>query len=299
MSQTRIWNFGDTFTSKRAIDVSALLGDPGVYSGFDVSVTEPDTLTLSPGWVKLPSGLFVGESAPTSFRVFPLPAAATNYTLVVRHTDSDVIGGQPALYTVETGLLTSISDGVALAYVRYPGGAVPFSLLHVTPVRKVLSQAEDSPHLVPTSLVPPFQPRWISTSVGANTLISDLYVSPNFYTRVSTDGLGPVPPAYETTVVRLPLLARRFRPVSIVVTSRIDSNCQLLVSMLDTDNNTVSLTGSTLGPSPTFSASTISVNPGSGVFTEGDMYTVSLTFRTPSLASIDLKSVIITYDPLP
>jgi len=301
MTQRRIWNYGDTFTSERATTAMAALHEPGVYTGYDVSLIDTDTMSLSPGFLMLPSGILVGETTPIELRISPLPAAATNYTITIRHTDADVIGGQAALYAVEVGLLpqSAITNGVPIAYIRYPGGAVPLADYFITPARKVSGQAEDSPQLVPTVILPPMTARWVNSVTGFNTSFSNGYSAPDVFTRVETDGLGPPPPFFETTTVIVPYTAGRFRPVSIVVRAIIDPNSQLLVAMRDTDGNSVTLSGSTIGPSPTFSDFVVSVNPASGVFTQGDIYTVELTFRTPALDSVDLQSLVINYDPLP
>ena len=301
MTQRRIWNFGDTFTSERATTATAALHEPGVYAGYNVSLTDTDTVSLSPGWLMLPSGILMGETTSIELTISPLPAAATNYTIVIRHTDADVMGGQAALYTVETGLLpqSAITNGVPIAYIRYPGGAVPLADYFITPARNVSSQAEDSPHLVPTVLLAPFTFKWVTSVLGPNTTFADAWVSPNAFTRIETDGLGPPPPGFETTTVVVPVSAGRFRPVSIVVRAIIDPNSQMLVAMRDTDGNLVTLTGSTLSPVATFSDLVVSVDPSSGVFTEGDIYTLELTFQTPSLDSVDLQSLTINYDPLP
>jgi hypothetical protein len=301
MSQRRIWNFGDTFTSERATTAAASLHEPGVYVGYDVSLVDTDTLSLSPGWLLLPSGILVGETTAIELTISPLPAAAAEYTIVVRHTDADIMGGQAATYAIEPGLLPQsvLTNGVAIAYIRYPGGAVPLVDYFITPARKVLGQAEDSPHLVPTVLLAPFTYKWLNAATGANTTFSNVWVSPNAFTRIETSGLGPVPPGFEVTTVIVPLTAGRFRPVSVVVRAIIDPNSQMLVAMRDTDGNAVTLTGSTLSPVATFSDLTVSVDPSSGVFTEGDSYTLELTFRTPSLDSVDLQSLTVNYDPLP
>ncbi len=301
MTQRRIWNFGDTFTSERAITSAAALHEPGVYIGYDITLTDTDTFQLSPGWVLLPNGIVVGESTAIELTISPLPATATNYTVVVRHTDADVMGGQAALYSVEVGLLTqaAISNGVPLAWIRYPGGAVALADHFITQARKVLAQAEDSPHLVPTTFLPPFTYKWISSVTGPNTTLTEVWAAPNAFTRIETGGLGPAPPGFETTTVVVPVIAGEFRPVNLVVRAIIDPNSQMLVSMRDTDGNAVTLTGSTLSPVATFSDLTVSVDPSSGVFTRGDIYTLELTFRTPSLDSVDLQSLTINYDPLP
>ena len=301
MTQRRIWNYGDTFTSEKATTSMAALHSPGVYAGYEVSIIDTDTISLSPGFLLLPSGILVGETSAIEMTISPLPAAATNYTIVVRHTDADVMGGQAAVYGLEAGLIpqSSLSDGVALAWIRYPGGAVPLQDFFVLPSRHVSSSSLDSPQLVPSTFLAPFSTSWVVSSLGANTSVADVYSAPNVVTSVATDGLGPIPPGFETSVFAIPLVAGRFRPVSIIVRSVVDPNSELSLSLLDTDGNPVTLSGFSLGPSAIFSDRVVSVDPSSGVFTDGSLYTMLLTFYTPALDSIELQSVRITYDPLP
>jgi len=301
VTQRRIWNYGDTFTSERAATQVAALHEPGVYTGYALTLVDTDTMSFSPGFLLLPSGILVGESVDFQLRISPLPAGATNYTITCRHTDRDLIGGQAALYAIETGLIpqSSITDGVAIAYIRYPGGAVPLAYSQIFPARPVSLQAEDSPQLVPTVFLAPFGPKWIVSVQGPNTTLAEVYAVPRVFTRIETDGLGPVPPGFETTVAILPVVAQKFRPVSFVIRAVIDPNSVMQVNLRDTDGNLVVLSGSTLPPSPTFSDFTVSVNSASGVFTQGDSYTLELSFLTPALDSVDLQSLTINYDPLP
>jgi hypothetical protein len=55
-----------------------------------------------------------------------MPSVATVYSITVRHTDAQVVGGAGALYAVEVidPLVTVLSDGVVIAHVSHPGGSV-------------------------------------------------------------------------------------------------------------------------------------------------------------------------------
>jgi len=163
MTQTRIWNYGDTFTSFRGSSALGELHSPGVFSGYDLSVTDVDKVEVSTGFLLLPSGILVGEDVALEFIINPLPAAATIYTLTVRHTDSDVIGGQAAVYAMEVGELApaDISDGIPIAYIHHPGGAVALDASQIVPVRKVLSSASDAVSIDPTSFLAPFSSAWV------------------------------------------------------------------------------------------------------------------------------------------
>lgn len=299
MTQTRIWNYGDTFTSARASLAQRSLNLPGVYSGFDPNIVDVDKIALSPGALLLPSGIMVTEDLAIPFVIAPLPAAATNYTLTVRHTDTDLIGGQAATYQLELGLLTTVSNGLPLAYIKHPGGAVPLQPYFVLPVRKVLASAADAVALEPTVSLAPFSSKWVTSVLGPNSSISDLTSGGLVFTRVSANALAPAPPGFETTTSVLPFSLRRDRPVSVTLRILVEPNCTLSVAMRDTNGAYVTLTGNTIGPVGVFTDHVVSVSPSSGVFTAGGLFNLEFSFNVPSLAGIQLQSVVIDYDPLP
>lgn len=302
MTQTRIWNFGDTFTSERADTAQGSLHEPGVYVGYDVTVTDTDKIELSTGFLLLPSGILVGEDTPIELTLSPLPAAATTLTITVRHIDADVIGGAAATYALETGELlpSAVTNGVVIGYIRHPGGAVAFASSFIFSARKVLEQAEDAVAVAPTTLVAPFLSTWVVDVVGTNTAETVGFIAPlTTFSRIETDGLGPVPPGFETSTAQLPVVSQKFRPFGIIVRAQIDPNSELRVSLTDTDGNPVTVTNGVIGPSVIFADFTVNIDFSSGVFTEGDPFLLTLEFRTPQLDSIDIQSVTINYDPLP
>jgi len=304
MTQTRIWNYGDTFTSFRGTTVMGELHSPGVFSGYDISILDTDKISVSSGFLLLPSGTLVGEDVALEFILDPLPAAATVYTLTCRHTASDVIGGQAALYALEVGELvpSAILDGIPIAYIYYPGGSVPLEDYFIVPVHKQVNVAADAVALSPTSFLPPFSSSWLVSSFGANSSIVDTYAAPDSFTTVAATALAPAPPGFESTVVAIPVVAKSFRPLSLSIRTRLASlNTSLLVSIMDTDGVAVTLTsGSTIvGPQAVFTESLVSIDPSSGVFTDGDIYTILLEFKVPGSDAIDLQSLTVNYDPLP
>ena len=107
-------------------------GEIGVASA--VPPTQPDRITIQPFWVMLDSprttqqgtqraSLLLHEDEPKQLRV-PITSAAANYTVVLRHTDVDLEGGNAAVLTLDFGLLRNqnLTDGLVLGYVLYPGG---------------------------------------------------------------------------------------------------------------------------------------------------------------------------------
>lgn len=135
MSQERIWDFGVPFSAARARKITLALHNPGCYSGYDISVVGPDTIELSSGgFLMTPDGVVITETSPIRLRQFPLPVAPTDFTITCRHTDNGEIGGTLAIYRIELGLFASgsLSDGVVLGWINYPGAGVPFNESHIT-----------------------------------------------------------------------------------------------------------------------------------------------------------------------
>lgn len=126
MAQQRIWNFGDTFTAIKAKNAQRALNKPGRYLGYDITVTDTDKIQLAAdGYVLLPNGVLVTENSPVSLLFSFLPVVPTTYSVTVRHTDANVIGGTAATYAIESGELAEVlADGVVIGYIDHPGGAV-------------------------------------------------------------------------------------------------------------------------------------------------------------------------------
>jgi hypothetical protein len=125
MSQIRIWNYGDTFTASKVKQAQRVLNIPGVYEGYTITVSDTNKVTLAAnGYLLLPDGVLVTENVDIVLTLSTLPAAAKTYTITCRHSDSDIIGGVAAVYTIEEDPIT-LADGVAIGYINYPGGAVP------------------------------------------------------------------------------------------------------------------------------------------------------------------------------
>lgn len=126
MAQVRVWNFGDTFTAKKAKDAQRALNKAGRYTGYDATVTDFDKISLAAGgFALMPNGTLITEDTAVSI-IFPvLPLVATTYSITLRHSDVNTIGGSTAVYAIEAGELEEIQpDGVVICFVDHPGGGV-------------------------------------------------------------------------------------------------------------------------------------------------------------------------------
>lgn len=173
MTQHRFFNSGTP--ADAAVFKEMLTGLTGktVLSGGDLGVaaapapTQPDRIVVQPIWLVLDSprltqqgttrnNLLLYEDEPKQI-VVPISSAAANYTLVYRHTDADVFGGNAATLALENGLLRNenITDGLVIGYVVYPGGAVGLTSTMLIPAPRARIEAVSSP-ADGTWLCPPF-----------------------------------------------------------------------------------------------------------------------------------------------
>jgi len=135
MTQVRVWNYGDTFTAAKAKEAQVALNCPGVYTGYDISVTDTNKIRLSAdGFLLQPDGVLITETVAISLTLATLPAIATTYTITCRHDDEDIVGGTEASYAIETGNFAagSLSNGVVIGWISHPGGAVPLDVSYIT-----------------------------------------------------------------------------------------------------------------------------------------------------------------------
>jgi hypothetical protein len=126
MSQKRFLNFGTTADAgktkaivQQLFGAQLLRGDVSFFS-----TVPPDQLVLQPHAVVFDSGLVLAEDEVVAVTIATSSASA-NYTIYYEHIDADQIGGAAATLRTVGGLQTSVSNGVVLGWVVYPGGAVP------------------------------------------------------------------------------------------------------------------------------------------------------------------------------
>lgn len=117
----QIWNFGDTLTQRKfkAGALSAFL--PGLYAGMVPTILGPNQLSLSPGSLLSPGGVFFYSNVATVVPDFPVLSAPDEYTLVATHDDIQAIGGSNFRLSWVQGIqprFDAPTNAVAVLYVR-------------------------------------------------------------------------------------------------------------------------------------------------------------------------------------
>ena len=136
MVQRRFVNFGADANASGIKAIVSVLSGPQLLRAPDpfLLASAPDTLIVQPHACCLDSGIVIDETEQQTFTV-PTGAASADYTLQYQHVDEDVIGGTAATLSVQSGLTRTVADGIALGWIRYPGGSVPLSNEMLFPAR--------------------------------------------------------------------------------------------------------------------------------------------------------------------
>lgn len=289
MSQKRLFDHGKTLTVDDINQIHADTLPKGPYVGYDVSPNGAgDQVIIAPGLLVLPSGICVTETANRVIDFIP-PGPVTNYTVTCRHTDNGLIGGTEALYAVEAGTILSdaVTDGVVLAWIFHPGGAVPlFDDYIVNNVKFELdSLVRSTRDAAPILRSSPFDGS-VVTAQGADITVSDGVWVPASKLIVLEVVNAPAAPGQESMVLDLNYLARSdFPPRSIDLYLNVPApggvgNNRVQIAVFDTSGSSVSIeSGTPINSTSGFELKTVVLERNSGMFAADKMWTIELTFE--------------------
>lgn len=153
MTQKRFVNYGTTVEAAKFKGAIANLVAPQVLSGGLFTPNNSGAeLRIAPISVVFPSGLIMEETEDKVLAlvdgVSPIvQSSAKQYTVYYTHTDEDSIGGSVAqlfLTSNPTGgnvFLQSVTNGVIIGWIDYPGGAIPLdpTMFYYPPKTKLAS----------------------------------------------------------------------------------------------------------------------------------------------------------------
>jgi len=128
MSQKRLLNFGTTADASKTKEMHQQFFAAQVLRADEpfISAYPPDQILVRPHSVIFDNGLILIEDEIQTFTVETSYNSST-YTIYYEHIDEDIIGGVAASLKLVFGLLPSVSNGVVLGWIVYPGGSVPVS----------------------------------------------------------------------------------------------------------------------------------------------------------------------------
>lgn len=158
MTQHRYFNFGEPASAALFKEMLSGITGKGVLKGGEIGVAQTDRVIINPVWLMLASprvtdsGTFRNNvllyEDEAKYLIVPISSAPTNWSIVYRHTDADVIGGNAASLSLDPGLLRTedIDNGVVLGYVLYPGGGIGLAERMLIKAPSAILQAASTPN---------------------------------------------------------------------------------------------------------------------------------------------------------
>lgn len=320
MPQSRIGNFGETATAwlQNASRKYAL--PKGVYAGFSLGVTSAFDLEIAPGagvqhngtmWfegLERSDGDVDFDSTITITLSFTPPASATDYTVVATHDNQSVFLGVAVEYEIQGGLLTDVSNGVILGWIRHPGGAVPLdtTMLQDAPKQRADQYAEQIAETLPIDDIPAYtlavaDPN--NSVTGPDVTITPLVWDVSTFTLYQDVSSSVTAVGVQTVIQHfqyyVPDGGHRPSSFQFWMNLTVAPSTELTVELFDTAQSPVTVTGGTILTTTGWESKTVAVEPTSGTFTAGQPYTLRLTYQLAVGGNIKMGRVRALQWPFP
>lgn len=119
---------GDPVTAEAIQNILDSIAAPSILNGFNLSAPAADQIAVSPGSALTDSGVIISETEISTIQFTQIVQPA-NYTILYQYVPSTNFGGNPAVLTLQPGLIqpSTFSNGVLLGWLQYPGASVPLT----------------------------------------------------------------------------------------------------------------------------------------------------------------------------
>src|SRR5271163_420425 len=97
---------GDPVTAETIQNILDAIAVPAILSGFNLSAPASDQIAVSPGSALTDSGVIINESEIGIIQ-FTQTVQPANYTILYSYVPSTNFGGNPAVLTLQPGLVPS------------------------------------------------------------------------------------------------------------------------------------------------------------------------------------------------
>jgi hypothetical protein len=240
MSQQVIIAIGDPVVSESLQEIFSSLSTPGILTGMQLTTTDPSTLAIEPGTALTDSGVFIFESELITYPI-TLTVAPANYTVYYAYINSNNFGGNPAVLTVQAGLIPAAGfiNGVILGWIQYPGGSVglnPQSMFISAPRFQLMQDPSKLPNNFSKTFAP-LSPRWSQVSFSGGLTTTNEFFDPTYngpITQVTNNGTQLAGVTY-VVPVQVPLLGLS----QIEVELETDGPTSVTVTVLDSQGNLI------------------------------------------------------------
>ena len=176
--QRNIIALGDPVVAQSIQDILRSLSAPGILDGMELIAASSNTIGISPGSALTDSGVLIIEDELKTYPI-TLTINPINYTVYYSYTPSTNFGGNPAVLTVQTGLIApeNFSNGVLLGWLQYSGSSQPLNAsMFISAPRLQLSVPEAKLKNNYTMIYAPFTQKWgLATVSGPALSVSEIY----------------------------------------------------------------------------------------------------------------------------
>lgn len=278
MSQQRYFNFGSPASASNFNAVMSGITSKGILKGGEISIIQPNVIVIDPVWLIFSSGIVLHETERKTLLV-PFSSSPTNqsFTVTYRHSDGGLVGGNAATLQIESGFISNenplLSNGVALAYISYPGSGPLLNAHIIQAPRGVLTSTTTTGD--GDFRLPPFSNGFITTQT------SGAPVTPTIVDHGSYGLSYEIPNATMsdmTHVFKFLFVANSVSPKSVITDFKLGLTSTLSLAVLDTLGTASSLVVTDLTLTSGLTRRTARITD--GTFISGQRYSISATILT-------------------
>lgn len=227
---------GDDVTGSTLQDIFKSLCTPGILTGFEL-IAQGNQIQVNPGAGLMDSGVFIfnDEPDPTPSVALSSFSGVKEYTVLYRFTASNVLGGNPAVLSIEEGFLNpeTFKGGLILGWIRHQGGT-QFQQQDIISGRRIrLSQMKEKGKNEFVSSFSPFETKWALVS-GSAPAITEGW-NPSYNAIITT--LANTTPSTMNATYYFPMLIPSTGLGQLLVECEVPNTANLTVSFIDTEGS--------------------------------------------------------------
>lgn len=297
MTQRRYIDYGAEAIASGIKNILASFITPGILSGGNFIANAADRLLIEPFSVIQHNGIIIDESE-AQYLTIPNTTPAMNYTVVYSHTDQDVIGGEPALLELFSGIQTieTVTDGIILGWVIYPGGSIPLNS-NMFIMQRPIHLSNNLTYFDNPAWLPPLTNYLLQTSVSGSPLtISTQYNNTEYYTSTSwynaTGSIGSV--SYV-----LPFRNNDRQITKIVTRLRAPTDTICDIKVIDTDGTILTPLNAIYTGDGAFQTRAVTIQSIANRLLPNTISHIQFSLTINPSRTIDIQSIAVTSQNLP
>lgn len=305
MPQSRYWDYGTPLETLDSIFLNSKLLDAGVYSGLELAADPSGLLLILPGVGLQPDGIAWEETTNISVAFTP-PGAPTEYTVVASHQLILQFGGSAVEYSIQPGILSSLSGGVILGWIYHPGGGSPLSTAVLVNAPKALGHTyvQEALNLRSVELFPSYPRCYVDTAVGG----ADITFVPQAFEIVGQFLLyqavtnSPTAPGTEQWVQHFQFFVDEApRPVSFSFYCNVPNSPgnDITIQVYDSNQVLVPVDPVTITSTTGWETRVCTVDNSTGTFSAGTPYTMRMVTHVDPNQTIKVGRIKASFWPYP